>query len=362
MDIHVAPGVSALGVAEAHQLDLSLQHDYGCKCMTYWVDEMRETVFCLIDAPNKEAVVTLHSKAHGMLPSKIIEVRSDLVESFLGRIYDPEATIKTENGLTVFHDPSFRILLMVSGNDPLLLQQKFGTLDAAELLHKQYSMIRRQVSAAGGKEVPGGPGKLLFSFASAEHAARCARAVQEELSGMHGDLMEWRMSISGGEPVGKSEDLFGDAVRLAENLCEVARQKQIALSHGISELLSHDRAGSKAFAFVSLSQREESQLNSLFDILEENWQNAEFDIDQYCQTMAMSKSQLYRTALALTGSSPNQLLKAYRLNRAKDLLRKRSFSVAEIAFEAGFTSPSYFTKCFKEKFGILPMTYVGLIQ
>jgi len=81
MDVHIVPGVKARNVAEAHSKDLLHQEEYGCKCMTYWIDEERETIFCLIEAPNKHAVEEMHGKAHGLVPNKIIEVSSTVVES-----------------------------------------------------------------------------------------------------------------------------------------------------------------------------------------------------------------------------------------------------------------------------------------
>ena len=90
MDAHIVPGVKARDVAEAHTKDLLHQDEYACKCMTYWIDEERETIFCLIEAPDKTAVEEMHRKAHGLVPNKVVEVRPNLVESFLGRIYDPE--------------------------------------------------------------------------------------------------------------------------------------------------------------------------------------------------------------------------------------------------------------------------------
>ena len=63
MDIHSVPGVKSKDVAEAHRKDLIHQHEYGCKCMTYWIDEERETIFCLIDAANKDAVKEMLRKA-----------------------------------------------------------------------------------------------------------------------------------------------------------------------------------------------------------------------------------------------------------------------------------------------------------
>jgi AraC-like DNA-binding protein len=96
--------------------------------------------------------------------------------------------------------------------------------------------------------------------------------------------------------------------------------------------------------------------------LEENWQDPEFDIDNYCQATAMSKSQLYRKTIALTGFSPNILLKEFRLEKAKDLLKKQGNNISQITFDSGFTSPSYFTKCFKKKYGLLPMAYLDLLR
>ncbi|MEO6453219.1 MAG: DUF4242 domain-containing protein, partial [Ginsengibacter sp.] len=107
MDVHTVPGAKSRDVAEAHRLDLLHQDEYSCKCMTYWIDEERESVFCLIEAPDKEAVEQMHHKAHGLIPNRVIEVKSDLVESFLGRIYDPVNATVTDDGLKVFTEPSF---------------------------------------------------------------------------------------------------------------------------------------------------------------------------------------------------------------------------------------------------------------
>jgi AraC-like DNA-binding protein len=111
-----------------------------------------------------------------------------------------------------------------------------------------------------------------------------------------------------------------------------------------------------------LSPQDEAILSQLFNKLDENWQNAEFDVDDYCKAMAMSKSQLYRKTISLTGYSPNILLKEYRLERAKELMKKQFYNVAQITFESGFSSPSYFTKCFKKKFGLLPMSYIEMLH
>jgi AraC-like DNA-binding protein len=107
---------------------------------------------------------------------------------------------------------------------------------------------------------------------------------------------------------------------------------------------------------------DENLLVLLFSRLEENWQDPGFDITDYCHAMAMSKSQLYRKTTVLTGLSPNILLKEFRLEKAKDLMKKQRYNISEITFDSGFTSPSYFTKCFKKKYGLLPMAYIDLLH
>src|SRR4026208_9695 len=146
MDVHIVPGVKAKDVAEAHRKDLLHQGEYGCNCMTYWIDEKRDSIFCLIEASDKDAVKEMHSKAHGLVPNKIVEVSSSVVESFLGRIYDPEDATVTKEGLKIFADPSFRIILVTTINDPVLLQHQLGAEKANELISRYHEIARKNIA------------------------------------------------------------------------------------------------------------------------------------------------------------------------------------------------------------------------
>src|SRR5438067_13107099 len=146
MDVHNVPGVKARDVAEAHQKDLLHQQEYGCRAITYWVDEKRETIFCLVEAPDKQAVEEMHRKAHGLIPNKIIEVSSTVVESFLGRIYDPPDAQISDDGLKIFSDPSLRILLVTKTDDPVLLRYKLGVEEANELLSRLNNIQRNNMT------------------------------------------------------------------------------------------------------------------------------------------------------------------------------------------------------------------------
>jgi AraC-like DNA-binding protein len=361
MDVHIVPGVKATGVAEAHQLDLDQQKEHGCKCMTYWIDEVRESVFCLIEAPTKEAVINMHSKAHGLVPHKIIEVSADVVESFLGRIYDPEEAEITEDGLKVFHDPSFRVLLVIQTADSVLLQHKLGKEAANELLKKQQDVIRRNIKSCGGSEVEHAGTGYIISFSSAGKAVSCALSIQNDIAEKDAEKLGLKVGINGGEAIQLSNKLFGDTIQKANYMCAIAKYFQVAMASSVKELVLKDHFD-KENKFLILSSQDENFLTMLFSTLEEKWQDPEFNFDDYSQAMAMSKSQLYRKTISLIGLSPNNFLREYRLDKAKELLRKRSQNISQITFNSGFTSPSYFTKCFKNKYGLLPNDYLDLVQ
>lgn len=362
MDVHIVPGVKALDVAEAHRKDLIHQHEYGCKCMTYWIDEGRETIFCLIDAPEKDAVRELHSKAHGLIPNKIIEVSSSIIESFLGRIYDPEDAKATEDGLRVFADPSFRTLMVTKIIDPVLLQHRIGFEKTNELISRHNEIIRKNILLHNGSEVEHGGEGFIVSFASASKAVACALSVQKDMPKVDSTILDLKMAINGGEPIEKSNKLFGDAIQFANYLGNIVNTSQIAIASSVKELASKDILQNRSNSFLSLSPQDESLLQQLYYKLEEKWQDPDFDIPEYCQAMAMSQSQLYRKTTALTGLSCNVLLKEFRLEKAKELMKKQRYSISQITFDSGFTSPSYFTKCFKKKYGLLPMEYIDLLH
>jgi hypothetical protein len=79
MDIHHhVEGLTAEAVAGAHKRDVEIQDQYGVKYLKYWFDEGSGKVFCLVDAPNKEAAVAVHREAHGLLADELIEVKEGM--------------------------------------------------------------------------------------------------------------------------------------------------------------------------------------------------------------------------------------------------------------------------------------------
>jgi uncharacterized protein DUF4242 len=72
---HKIPGLTGDGVRDAHQKDLAVQHKHGVQYLRYWYDEGAGKVFCLVQAPSKEAAAAVHREAHGLLADEIIEVK-----------------------------------------------------------------------------------------------------------------------------------------------------------------------------------------------------------------------------------------------------------------------------------------------
>ena len=76
IDIHQhVEGLTEEAVAGAHQRDLEVQEKYGAQYLKYWFDETSGKVFCLVEAPSKEAAIAVHQEAHGLLADELIEVR-----------------------------------------------------------------------------------------------------------------------------------------------------------------------------------------------------------------------------------------------------------------------------------------------
>jgi len=90
------------------------------------------------------------------------------------------------------------------------------------------------------------------------------------------------------------------------------------------------------------------------DVVEARMADSDLSVDDLAAAMNLSRVQLYRKVKAISGSSPVELLRTARLNRGYQLLIQTNKTISEIAYEIGFTAPSYFTKCFKNEFGVSP--------
>ena len=108
---------------------------------------------------------------------------------------------------------------------------------------------------------------------------------------------------------------------------------------------------------MSVSDIDKMFLDDLQAVIDRNISDPEFNVDELCKKLYMGRTSLYRKINALSGETPKEFIRSYRLKRAAELLKKKSGSVLEVSFEVGFSSSSYFAKCLKEKFHQLPSQY-----
>ncbi|MGD2090494.1 MAG: two-component regulator propeller domain-containing protein [Candidatus Aminicenantes bacterium] len=108
---------------------------------------------------------------------------------------------------------------------------------------------------------------------------------------------------------------------------------------------------------TSVAKIDREFLHDLHHVINKNLSDEEFNVEQLCKRLYMSRTTLYRKVHALTGQTPTDFIRSYRLKRGAELLKQKTGTVLEVAFEVGFGNSSYFAKCFKEKFHQLPSTY-----
>ena len=108
----------------------------------------------------------------------------------------------------------------------------------------------------------------------------------------------------------------------------------------------------------SVSEVDKGFVEKLRNLIETHLGDSDLRVDDLGEKLGLSRVQLYRKAKALTGYSPNELLRIARLKRAASLLASTDKTIAEITYEVGFSAPSYFAKCYKDYFGESPTDFL----
>ncbi len=132
-----------------------------------------------------------------------------------------------------------------------------------------------------------------------------------------------------------------------KNLIDLRKELQKAL------LVQNLRVPDK----MKVSSADDLFLRKFRDLMEKNSSDPDFRIDSLCEQLKMARSTLFKKIKHLTGEQPNGFILNYRLERARQLLEEHFGNVTDVALEVGFNSSAYFTKCFKEKYGMPPTSY-----
>jgi AraC-like DNA-binding protein len=352
MDRHdVSDEVTAEIVAQLHQADLKIQDQFQCRGLTYWFDEKRKTAFCLVEAPAKKAIQKMHQFAHGKVPNQVIEVDPKIVESFLGRIEDPQKA--KNNSLNIINDPAFRTVMVIVLKNLRRKQKDADTFTS--LLDK----ILKLLKIHEGSLVKHAENYFLASFKSVTNAVQAAFEIKSSLKAFEnefpGNHVVLKIGLSAGAPVTEKKLFFEDTIKLAERMCKAVKG-EIIISSAVKELYNSEnpRHLINPETLFCLTETEEKFLTHLMSFAESCWYDTNLKVDDLNKSMGCSKSQLYRKMVSITAKSPHTFMQEYRLDEAFALLNKNERNVSEVAFETGFSSPSYFSKCFQKKYGYLP--------
>ncbi len=250
-------------VAAAHQLDQKVEEQYGVKYLTYWFDRENGGIFCLAQAPSKDAAIRVHKEAHGLLAEELIEVEEGPVQEWLGRTTDPPAT--------PIADSAFRTIVFtdIVGSTPMT--QRLGDRAMMELLREHDEIVRSALKQHDGREIKHTGDGIMACFQSVTNALQSTidvqRALHERNKERGEDAIGLRVGLSAGEPVEDSGDLFGSVVQMARRVCDAGEAGSILTSNVVREL-----AMGKGFTF---NDRGEAQLKGFADpvrLHELHWQ------------------------------------------------------------------------------------------
>lgn len=109
---------------------------------------------------------------------------------------------------------------------------------------------------------------------------------------------------------------------------------------------------------VVVTDRDEAFMKNVMAWLGDNIENSDLTIDQLATHLGLGRTTMYNKLKSLTGKSPVELIKEYRINKSHLLLRTGQFSVSEVAYKVGFSDPGYFSRCFREQFNMSPAEYL----
>ena len=351
MDIHTVDSnsFSAEDVVKAHMEDLSVQDKFGVRQIKYWVNVPAKTLFCLMEGPDKESCHLVHEQSHGQTACNIIEVNDDEFNLFLGQGgKNKDDLAQTASGEI---DTGYRTILAVQ------LLELPGIDDDVN------TDLISCIKSHNGSIIPI-PTELMATFVLASDALNCSKEIKNILE-RHVKACEYRLALITGRPVDEiGNDLFEDTKRRLSRLCMIGNTNEAYIDTDTLNLSKKESTNSEIESsdFNVLSEDAFLFLELLFKAIETQWMLPDFKSESLPSMLGISKSQLYRKLKSLTGLSPNQLIQEIKLRNAVRELCNGELSVSQVAYDTGFNSPTYFTRTFKSRFGILPTEFSKLTK
>jgi AraC-like DNA-binding protein len=343
IDLHIDPSLTPEDVKQCHVADKEIQEKYGVRYLQILLNQPQGHLFCLVEGPDKETCARVHREAHGNVACNVLEItESDFSMLLIGKQKD-------ESDFTIHADGT-----VDTGVRAILTFQLLGTPENCEAAKPAMLAILHKY---GGKNTESLLSPSTVIFHSCTSAVDAAVAVKKNLEAASLNI-ETRLGISIGMPLGKEGIFFEAARKSAGQFAFIADKNAITLNmHARS--LYHGNLKIVDGEFKILNQPEEKFLAQLMDYLEKTWSSTDLNISVLADEMGMSKSQFNRKLKSITPLSPNDLIKEFRLRKSIELMYEQDLNVAEVTMAIGFSNPSYFTKCFRTRFGQSPTEYLA---
>lgn len=239
MDLHKYPnGITKEECEMAHLQDLKVQERYGVKYLKFYVNEDAGMVFCLIDAPDKEACHAVHDEAHGDIATEIIEVEYSDYNMLMGKgVSGPIGQALLSDGQL---DSAVRTFLFTDIVNSTEITQNVGDSGSFVILKRHNKIVRNALQENGGREVKHTGDGIMACFLSASKAVKCAQEIQVSLERFREKYenvpLQVRIGLNAGEPVSEGDDFFGVAVQAAKRICDYGEPDQILVSNVLHDL------------------------------------------------------------------------------------------------------------------------------
>lgn len=359
MDYHFNPGgVTLEEVKRAHVADVNTQERFNVKYHQFWINEAAGTVFCLMEGPSAEACAEVHREAHGNVACNVIEVNPTLVEVFLGKPHKIDHGVVYDFDNEV--DSGFRYILVVN------LIAKTNAQTYENLQNFTFPVDARQfalktISAFRGNEISNlKDDDMIFVFQNSSQILSCATALKKryDFDNQNDSLFEYRMALHFGQPVTEQEGLFEDSISYTKQLAIIANDTNIIASSSFNKVHESKYSEFEKDMIHVVSNKQEAFIRSFFQCRDNAQMNGNVSIQDLCIEIGISRAQLYRKILDITGRSPLQFIRDLRMKKALFLMKNENLNVSEVALEVGYSNPSHFSKCFHDRFGVLPSKFI----
>ena len=342
IDLHIDRNLTLDIIKQFHLADKSIQAKYGVRYLQILLNQPQGYLFCLVEGPDKESCAKVHQEAHGNIACNILEITESDFGALLGnkQMDALDFTLNSDGTL----DTGTRVLLYLN-----LLGSNQSYQSAKEIIKDELD----QNAARTGESFEN---QLIVVFDSSTTAVETAMRIRDKIAESSIPI-ELRMAVNLGPPLQEKGNFFEAVRRSVDHFSFISDNNQITIASKVMQLY-HGDPKEIAHAIKVIMPPDEKFLNQLMECIEKVWDKTDLNMTDFARELGISKSQLARKLKNLSSLSPNDFLKEYKLRKAISFMEDKNMNIAEVTMAVGFSNASYFTKCFRKRFGKVPSDYM----